>query len=83
MKETIYKKRMDLTEKHVDTLKLIEKKNPKKDGTPYDKGVLFEMLVADLKAYDGGQVLPYAFDGMDDFDWGTFGDEYANIYAEI
>lgn len=74
--ESIYTGRKELAEKYIDTLKALEVKNKKGDGTPYDMGVLFDMLVADLKAHDGGQKLPYQFEGIEDFDWETFGKEY-------
>lgn len=77
MTESIYKNKMELMEKHKDTLAAIEKANPKKeDGTPYDMGVCFDMLVADYKAKKGEQELPYSFEGSDEFDWDAFGKEY-------
>ena len=76
MTESIYKSRMELTEKHIETLKLIEQKHKKDDGTPYDKGILFDMLVADYKAKKIGQEFPYDFEGIEEFDWDAFGAEY-------
>ena len=79
MTDTIYKGKKELAEKYLETLKALEVKNTKEDKTPYDMGVLFDMLVADYKAIASGQELPYQFDGSEDFDWTEFGKEYAGI----
>lgn len=77
MTESIYKNKMELMEKYKETLALIEKANPKKeDGTTYDMGVCFEMLIADFKAVQGKQEIPYPFEGSGEFDWDAFGKEY-------
>lgn len=74
--ESIYKNKMAVIEKYNDTLRAIEVKNTKEDGkTPYDVGVLFDMLRADQKAIAGDQELPYPFEGSDEFDWAQFAKE--------
>ena len=76
MTESIYKDKMELMEKYIETLQVIEQTNTKDDGTPYDKGVLFDMLIADYKARKAGETLPHPFEGADAFDWDAFGKEY-------
>lgn len=71
--------RKDLILKYTDTLAKIEKDNPKEDGTPYDQGVCLDMLISDYTSHKVGTEPRYKFEGIDEFDWDAFGEDYAKL----
>lgn len=76
---TIYTNRMEMQEKYKDTLAQIEVANPKKDGTTYDMGVCFDMLVADSKNVAEGKPIEFPFADSGNFDWEQFGADLKEI----
>ena len=76
---TIYKDKMELIEAYKDVLAEIEKANPKKDGTKYDMGVCFDMLIDDYKAHKNGKAIEYKFNDSETFDWDKFGKELETL----
>ena len=73
------KTRKDLILKYTDTLAKIEKANPKDDGSTYDAGVCFDMLVSDYTSHVVGAEPRYTFEGIEEFDWDAFGEDYGKL----
>ena len=66
-------------EEYKTTLGEIEVANPRKDGTTYDMGVCFDMLIADYNRVKEGKKIDYPFADSDKFDWEQFGADLKEI----